>query len=767
MANKTEAMDDTKLNAFIDSELRSAIGFGLDGDEISDERRINLEMYLNRPVGDEEEGRSKLQSSDVQDVVEALLPASLAPFISADKVVEFKPNTAEDKDLAEVQGAYINHIFTVDNDSVHIQYTWQKDAFLQKNGFVYADWCEKERMQRKYSRVDFMGLSTLVNDKEIEILKYSAMDAQGKELPVPMINQLMHSQDPAATDGIAFNVDYRRTWKEGRVKIENIPPEYVVVSKDAKNTATPRLIGWLDRVSLSDLREEGYDEDKIDGLTTDDSLQQDTSGERQAREQAQGGNIGGNNNITDPAGRMVWRFVGWVRVDYDGDGKTELRKIVRAGGKNTSGVILYNEEADEVPIIDFTSIPMTHQLFGRAQADLTRSIQEGKTSMLRMGMDATYHTVYPRWAVNENLTTEDTWNDLMLDIPGAPVRMNDLNAVAALRDAPDIGAAYQMLEYLDRMREIRTPVTRQSQGVSTDALKDKTAHEAIIEENASNKKEELITRLYAEALGKLFRLINRTVIKYQDKPRMLRLFPDREPIEIDPRYWNADMDVTVSVGLGTGTHDQKIQALQMLNNIQMGDLQLGLPTVDPEKLYNVRAKIVQEAGLTDPHLYFNDPKQAQQQGQQQQPDPKAQEAAKQAEAQKVDEAIKNAHQQGVKEGNDALKSKEIDVKYQAQKDMKAMEVAGKSQDAQAMAQASAKPTTHIQVDAKDEVMQMAKTVEQSAIRLEQMAIQNMQTNEQVAAAMIAAAQAMSAPKKTDIIMTNGRPTGAIQTPMMN
>lgn len=750
MSNKPERMDEDKLNAFLDNELRQTIGFGQAGDEVSAERTRNLEYYLNRPLGDEEDGKSKLQSSDVQDVVETFLPALLAPFISSDKAVEFKPVSKEDEEYAEQAGLYVNHIFMTDNDGVKIQYTWAKDGLISKNGFVYADWCEKERTAVKYQRVSYSGLVSLQQDPEIEIQEFMAIDAMGNKMEPEDSEAILNVIDPEALNGVMFEVKFRRSWKEGRIKVENIPPEYLIVSKTAKDESCARMIGWQEQISLSTLREEGYEESKLEKINFGDDSDYDPNGERLAREQSQGGMNDSDDNATDPASRLVWRSVLWTRVDYDGDGKAELRKIVRAGTRETGGIILLNEEADEAPIVSFTPIPMPHQLFGRSLADLTIQIQDGKTSMLRMGMDATYHTVHPRWKYLEEFANENTWDDLMMDIPGAPVRM-DGDAIQPLRDSPNIEAAYQMLEYLDRVREVRTPVSRQDTGVDPDALNDTSATQAQIQANASAMRKELILRVYAESLSKLFRLINRLVIKHQDKPRLLRLYPDRDPIEVDPRFWDADMDVSVRVGLGTGTKDQQLQSLMTIHQIQMGDLQMGLPTVDVDKLYATRARLVEFSGLSTPELYFNDPNSEEQQGQPQQAQPSPEEmqqaeAAKQQEAEQIQQAIEQAREAGKQEGADMSKIEAERIKAGAQvaakqyevdanERTKLAEIQARSADSDRMKQVAEKPATVVQFDAQGKLDEVAND-------LRNMAAINVQNNEQISNAMMAVAQSM-------------------------
>lgn len=652
-----EKMNESKLNAYLDSELRDTIGNVNSGGEVSDERERNLSMYLNYPVGDEEEGRSQIQSSDVQDVIEALLPGTLAPFISTEQTFEFRPRGEEDVQQSEEANMAINYILNKENDGLSIQYTWQKDAFISKNGFVYADWEERERTRRDVLETGLLGLIDLANDPEVEVLEYQAKDAvTGQYLEGEVIDAALQNpqlaQELANSYAIEIEVEYRRTMQEGRIKVQNIAPEYAIVSKTANSFEDSRVRGWQEQVTVSQLREEGYPEELIEKVPVSEEAEYDINGERTTREQAQGGLLEDSDSTTDPASQLVWRTVIWTYVDYDGDGIAELRKIIRAGySHNSGGQILYNEEAEECPMVDFTAVPMPHQAFGRAIADLVAPIQEAKTALLRANMDATYHTVYPRYKIIEGLASEDTYDDLMMDIPGLPVRMEG-DAVAPLNDVSDIGATYNMLEYLDQMREVRTPVTRQDQGISADLINDKSATESQIMANASAMKKELIIRLYAERLAKLGSLMLRLFIKHQDKPKLLRMNPDEPPVAVDPRYWNADMDVSVKVGLGTGTKDQQMNALLLILREQKEALAAGSAIVDEEKLYNAQARLVELAGLSDAEMYWNDPAKREEQ---QQMVPA--EALQQAQAQAFEEGA----QQGAQQATDQMQQMKMQV----------------------------------------------------------------------------------------------------------
>src|SRR5690554_4898253 len=59
------------------------------------------DYYNGAPYGDEEDGRSKVVTSEVRDVVQAIMPSLMRVFFGSENVVEFKPFGPEDVDQAK------------------------------------------------------------------------------------------------------------------------------------------------------------------------------------------------------------------------------------------------------------------------------------------------------------------------------------------------------------------------------------------------------------------------------------------------------------------------------------------------------------------------------------------------------------------------------------------------------------------------------------------------------------------------------------------
>src|SRR5690606_39173956 len=87
-----------------------------------------------------------------------------------------------------------------------------------------------------------------------------------------------------------------------------------------------------------------------------------------------------------------------------------------------------------------------------------------------------------------------------------------------------------------------------------------------------------------------------------------------EWVEMDPRSWNAEMDVTINVGLGHGTKEAQIAAdMQMLNVMKVGiEMQGGLsgPIFTAKNLYEVMKRFAINNGWKDPDLVVSDPEKA-------------------------------------------------------------------------------------------------------------------------------------------------------------
>lgn len=270
---------------------------------------------------------------------------------------------------------------------------------------------------------------------------------------------------------------------------------------------------------------------------------------------------------------------------------------------------------------------------------------------MRNLMDNMYNQNFGRYAVLEGAANLD---DLLTQRPGGVVRVKTPNAITPLTTPPLEPYSFQMLEYLDGVRESRAGVSRMSQGLNENALTSHTTASAVnAVMGAANSRVELVARNFAETGVKdLMITIYELLMKNQDKERMIMLRNEWVPVR--PDTWRDKYDCTVSVALGSGNKDQQMAHLSQMLQFASQAMQGGLPIVNVQNMYNLGASLVKAMGFQNVDDFLTDPSKIPPQPQQ--PDPKQQEL--QMEAQIKQKELE------IKQGELQLKAAKIQQEYQ-------------------------------------------------------------------------------------------------------
>jgi len=185
-----------------------------------------------------------------------------------------------------------------------------------------------------------------------------------------------------------------------------------------------------------------------------------------------------------------------------------------------------------------------------------------------------------------------------------------------------------IVEYYDTVREQRTGNTRYNQGLDADSL-NKTATGISNIMAAAGQRMEMFARQYAEQFLKpLFLKILELVCKNPDQKEVMRL--RNEWVEIDPRSWTTEFDMSVTVGLGSGSREKMV--VELTNLLAIDEKIIALqggpvgPLVDMEKIYGKLERIVEAMGLKGIENFYNDPTKQEQPPTQPPSDPQADKA---------------------------------------------------------------------------------------------------------------------------------------------
>jgi hypothetical protein len=392
-----------------------------------------------------------------------------------------------------------------------------------------------------------------------------------------------------------------RIWRVKKgVKIDGIPSEeFMIARRTIKLDDESPFTAQRKKVTVSDLVAMGYPFPVVSILPSDDTPEYSQGRtERLSEDETYPVTTA---ERTDAASRQLWITDCYVRLDEDGDGYSELRKILVVGEHVTT--ILDDEEITMNPFISATPFPMPHKFYGQGLADLVMDLQQIRSTILRQILDHIYLSVNPRLAVVEGQVEFD---DLLTVRPGGLVRQRQPGQIEPLQLPPLPREAFEIYQALEETRANRTGIMAHGRELDASAINSTATGLAQLMAE-KQQKIELIARIYAQALKKMFKKILRLVVENDTKVEQIKV--NGEWIHIDPSSWDVDMDLEIEVGLGAGQAIERISNLEKVMTVQAQHVANGGMnyTVTPQNLHNSAVKLTEACGFRNEELFFTNP----------------------------------------------------------------------------------------------------------------------------------------------------------------
>lgn len=599
-------MDDTKLTeedlvAALRGDVEDAVSF-IDSD-IAPERTRATNFYHARPFGDEEDGRSQIVMPVVRDTVRATLPPLMRIFYSGRRVVEFVGTNEQSAQLADEITETVNYVFNRQNPGFKIVHDAAKDALIRKVGWITWFWDDSIKVTAQvYTGVSQDELDalegSLTDEEELEIIEATQV---GETQPVPGHVGMDGSEIPAIEPLPIYSYKIRvvRKKKQGKVTVLNVPPEEVIVDRHARCIDSARLIGRRCFKTKGELVAEGVSPEilkNVEALTG--SL--DFNQERLARQPS--GSVVGTQADT-PDQEMVLVCDLFYRVDFDGDGISELRHIITVGDEYH---VVSNEYANEVQLAALCPDPEPHVVFGLSQADSTMDLQILESHLTRDMFDSLKSSIFPRTAYVEGQVNAD---DVLNTEIGAAIRMRQPGMVQPIV-TPFVGEqAMPIIEWLDTVRERRTGISKHAASIDAKALQSTNQLAVNAAVTGAQQQVELIARTFAETgLKRVFMGILRLLQQHQRQEFMVSI--DGRPQKVDPRNWVVEGEFEVIVGVGNGYREEQAALIQLLLQQQSNALQIlgpNNPIVSLQHIYNSQKRALQIAGIRDIQSFWSNP----------------------------------------------------------------------------------------------------------------------------------------------------------------
>lgn len=500
--------------------------------ELSPARAEATDYYNAQPFGNEEVGRSQVILSEVRDGIDAAMPPFLRLITGPVHPVEFEARNPAGEAGARQATEYVRAI--IERTGILELHAAAKDALTRKLGIIKWYWEGKDHVsEHTLEGISPEQLALIEQEAGIEILEQTP-DEHG-----------------------LLTLRLRRTEPDGDACFAAVPPDEFWFTRETRKLGAGLGVFHVRDLTKGELVELGISEADIEAFGQRASAinQSEESIARMQAHQAPAGIAEAPD--AGEANERIRYAEGVLRVDFDGDGIAELRRVCAIG---PSFHVVHNEPTDEIPFAVFTPRPEPHTLVGGSEADVLMDLQRIKSSVLRATLDSLAASIFPRMAYVENQVSV---SDVLNTAIGAPIRMRQQGAVQAF-EVPFVGReAFPMLAYLDDVVERRTGRAKGTQGLDGDALQSTTAGAAEAVVQASNERSEVLCRLFAETLLKpLYRGLLKLLQKHQPRAKVARLLG--EWVEIDPRTWDTDMAVVVNVAIGAGNVATKLQVLDLL-----------------------------------------------------------------------------------------------------------------------------------------------------------------------------------------------------------
>lgn len=545
------------------------------------------DYYHGRPFGNEEAGRSQVVITYVRDTIRRIMPSLMRIFTGPERYVEFRPRRADGEELARQQTDYVNYIILEDNPGYQIMHDTFKDALVRRTGIIKWGVEEKEDPEEtEYTGLDEMVVLQMMMDPSCTVSGVESDDAMpGK-----------------------WKATVSREGRPRRVRIWSVPGDEILWNEDARSFADADVVTHTRTLQAFKVVDMGYDEEIVREhmgqtpraalmATEANAKRVDNGLQSQATRPTAGS---GENDMT----QLVRFDESYVYMNYDGK-RTKLYKVCMVGDSHkllTKDRYPCVYPVSHRPFALFTPDPEPSTLIGLCPADDAMPTQKIQSQLMRGTLDSLSLALDP---VTEIVDGQVNVADLMNTEMGRFVRTAQPGMMREVKHAFVGADVLGVAEYMESVGENSTGESKSSVGMDADAMQS-TAKSAISAQlTASQQRKEMVARTFAEGMKVLYSGILRTVVEHQDEARTVRL--RGKYVQIDPRGWDANMDVIVNVALGAGLVEERVAGLAQIAAKQEQWLTVGGPNNPLVKLSQIRntyARIIELLGYKNADEFF-------------------------------------------------------------------------------------------------------------------------------------------------------------------
>lgn len=561
-------------------ELRAQVGIyfnhanGYHQGEMGVKTRMAWEYYYGRLPEPVTNGSSQWVDRSVWDAVNGTLQELISVFTSGEDTVRFSPINHADGDAARAATKMVNQVLLRDNQGYNVLHDAFKECLIARNSFVKRYWTTESKMVTE----EFEDLTQEEYDMYLSQLEGEIVESDSE----------IDEESELVSGKLTYEVI-----RDG-VKVEYVPFEQVVIEPTATSLRDCNYIAHRVRKSKDELYAMDFNKEIVEGL-------QPASSDIEAGviANARVNNLSPLNvsdvlAVGDDKADKLWLHEHYIKSSLV-TGRMEILQVFTIHGQ-----ILEVNRVDEMPFETATPFPVPGTIWGESVFDITKDIQDLKTTLIRGVIDNTMNANFRRYIALEKSYDRKS---LLDNRPGGVVEVKDMNAVTPFPYHQLPQGIFDIIGYIDGVKEERTGVSKIGQGLDPAVFKNDNsfATTQMVMSAAQNRlrmvARNIAQRFMMELMLSIYNLIR------QNGSDIIEIETANGPVEINPKEMPARRDMIVAVAVGDAERKERASGLQsaMMMMTQIPQMQSFFL---PNNAYHMASEIFQSMGVYDVQNYI-------------------------------------------------------------------------------------------------------------------------------------------------------------------
>lgn len=574
---------DVKLSDDKLSELQAQIGIyynhsvGYHQGELGVKTRQAWEYYYGRLPEPVTVGSSQWVDRTVWEAVNGTLQELVSVFTSGEDAVRFCPINSGDAEAARAATKMVNKVLLRDNQGYNVMHDTFKECLIARNAFTKRYWHTESQICTE----DFEDLT----QDELDI--YLSM-LEGEILEFTSESEDEEGEEEIFSGSVTYEIR-----KDG-VKVEYVPFEQVLIEPTAVSLKDANFMCHRVRKSKDELIDMGFDKEVVKGLNPASSDVVAGVIANVRINNLSPLNVSDTLSVGDERADKLWLHENYIKSSVVND-RMEIFQVFTIHGQ-----ILEVNRVNEYPFETATPFPVPGSIWGESVFDITKDIQDLKTTLIRGIIDNTMNANFRRYQALEGAYNKES---LLNNRPGAVIEVKTPGAVTPFEHHQLPQGIFDIIGYIDASKEERTGVSKVGQGLDPAVFKnDNSFATTQMVMSAAQNRLRMVARNVAQRYMMELMLSIYNLIRMNGKDVII-IETANGLVEIDPRTLPPRNDMIVAVAVGDAERKERAQGLQsaMMMMTQIPQMQ---DFMQPNNAYHMAAEIFQSMGVYDVENYI-------------------------------------------------------------------------------------------------------------------------------------------------------------------